>query len=77
MGKLYDQGEYDMGMEMLVTIMGLALLIIKSIWGAVIYDKEGPHLVVFLAFAIVFKLICIFLAWIVSVRKDEVPEQRK
>lgn len=32
---LYDQGELDLGMEMLLTIMGLVLLIIKSIWGAV------------------------------------------
>ena len=32
---LFDQGEIDLGMEMLVTIVGMALLIIKSIWGAV------------------------------------------
>lgn len=77
MAMLFDQGQIDLGMEMLVTIMGMILLIMKTIWGAVIADEDTPHVTAFLILAIVGKLVVILFAWIVSVRKEEVPEQRK
>ena len=62
---------------MLVTIVGMLLLIIKSIWGAVATDKGQPITTFFLFLCIAVKVVVIFLAWIVSVRKEEILEQRK
>lgn len=65
-----------MGMEMLVVILSYIVLIIKSVWGAVAGNTGFPHFVLILIAAIIVKFICIFFAWIISIRKEEVPEQR-
>lgn len=76
-GTLYDQAESDLGMEMLVCILSFAILIVKSIWGFVVHDKNSLNWTVVLVLCIVGKLGCIFLAWVVSACKEEVPHQRQ
>ena len=62
---------------MLVCILGFAILIVKSIWGFVIQSKDGMNWTAMLILCIVMKFLCIFLAWIVSVCKEEVPVERQ
>jgi hypothetical protein len=76
-GLLYDRSESNMGMPMLVVMLTFLILIVKSIWGIVGYSNGGALQVLFLVVAIVAKAVCIFLAWIVSVRSDEVPNERE
>ena len=61
-----------------MTLMGFGLLIVKSIWGAVLNNHlKGPKLVIFLIIAIVIKVVCLFFIWFSAVRKEEVLTQRK
>jgi hypothetical protein len=57
-------------MQMLVLMLTLIVLIIKALWGIVGYSSSGVYLIAFVIVAIVIKVICIFLAWIVSVRSE-------
>ena len=66
---LYDRSEIDLGMGMLILTLSLIVLIVKSVWGAVVGNTGFPHFVIILIITIALKVLCIFLAWIVSIRK--------
>ena len=51
-------------------MMGFALLIVKSIWGAMVENITGPKITVFLVIAIVLKILSLFFIWFSAVRKD-------
>jgi hypothetical protein len=64
-------------MEMLVCILSFGILIVKSIWGFVTHNKDDLNWPGLVILCIVVKFVCIFLAWIVSVCKSEVPYERQ
>lgn len=72
-----DKEDQDLGMALWMAMMGFALLIVKSIWGAVVKDLHGPKLIVFLVIAIFMKILSLFFIWFSAVRKDEIPFQRR
>lgn len=69
MAILFDREERDVGMEMLVSIVGSALLIVKSIWGVFVKKNQIPALLLALGAAIILKLVIMVLAWRVSIQK--------
>lgn len=62
---------------MLVCMLSFAILIVKSVWGVVVENKESIQWALPLILGIIVKFLCIFLAWIVSVCKEEVPMERQ
>lgn len=62
---------------MLVTTVGFLILILKSIWAIIMSKNHMFYWFIFLILAMLIKILCIFVAWIVSVRKEEVPNLRE
>ena len=74
-GKLYEQEDQDLGMELWIVLVSSAVLVVKSIWTAT--KQEDNPILVFIILGIVGKIINIFFLWISAIRKHEIPLQRK